>query len=383
MSERDAFDRILMSLHQATLDDTHWSATSALIDEACGTKGSYLIHCDGNSDDDIRIFLARFLLRGQRNEEWERMYFDIYHALDERIPRVRRLPDSQLVHVTDLYTDEEFKTSVAYNEALSVGQSQNSLNVRLDGPNGSRIVWVIADPVDGNGWSFARTKRIQRLLPHLRHYITIRQALAEAGALGASLTGLLRQCGIGTIQLDKRARITAATDGVRSLLLEGDCLYDQDGFLNARSPRDDAVLQQLLARALPPFARQGIGGSMIASGVNGPPGLMVHVSPVGHGESDFGASHIAALVLVVEPAGLTRINPALLEATLSLTPTESQVAFSLAEGKSVRDIATLMSRSENTIRWHVRQIYDKHGISRAVELVRLVLSVAGSAHTGH
>ena len=41
----------------------------------------------------------------------------------------------------------------------------------------------------------------------------------------------------------------------------------------------------------------------------------------------FGASHIAALVLVVEPAGLTRIDPALLEATLSLTPTESQVAF--------------------------------------------------------
>ena len=117
MSERDAFDRILVSLHEATLDDAHWSETSALIDEACGTKGNYLIHCAGNSNDDIRFFLTRFLFRGQRNEEWERMYFDIYHALDERIPRVRRLPDSQLVHVTDLYTDEEFKTSVAYNRS--------------------------------------------------------------------------------------------------------------------------------------------------------------------------------------------------------------------------------------------------------------------------
>ena len=382
MSERDAFDRILVSLHQATLDDAHWSATSALIDEACGTKGSYLVHSDGNSEDDIRIFLTRCLFRGQRCEEWERTYFDVYYPLDERIPRVRRLPDSQLVHVTDLYTDEEIKTSVCYNEALPLGHVQNSLNVRLDGPNGSRITWVLADPVDGDGWTFERTEMVRRLLPHFRHHVTVRHALVEAGALGSSLTGLLQKSGTGIIRLDGLGRVVTASDRARNLLLEGDYLFDQDGFLYARSPHDNAGLQQLLARALPSFGEQGVGGSMMVNGVNGPPGLRVHVSPVGHRERDLGVCHIGALVLVVEPPGLTRIDPALLEIALSLTPTESQVSASLAEGKTVRDIATLMSRSENTIRWHVRQIYDKHGISREVELVRMVLSAAAPPHTG-
>ena len=36
MSEQPAFERILASLLDAMLDDTHWPATSALIDEACG-----------------------------------------------------------------------------------------------------------------------------------------------------------------------------------------------------------------------------------------------------------------------------------------------------------------------------------------------------------
>ena len=36
MNPLDAFDRILASLHQAALDDAHWPATAALIDEACG-----------------------------------------------------------------------------------------------------------------------------------------------------------------------------------------------------------------------------------------------------------------------------------------------------------------------------------------------------------
>ena len=39
MSERAAFARVLASLYDAMLDETHWPATSALIDEACGVDG--------------------------------------------------------------------------------------------------------------------------------------------------------------------------------------------------------------------------------------------------------------------------------------------------------------------------------------------------------
>ncbi len=34
MSQNDLFDRILASLHEATLDDSHWPATAGLIDDA-------------------------------------------------------------------------------------------------------------------------------------------------------------------------------------------------------------------------------------------------------------------------------------------------------------------------------------------------------------
>ena len=78
-----------------------------------------------------------------------------------------------------------------------------------------------------------------------------------------------------------------------------------------------------------------------------PDSQLVHVSPVGNGKRNFGVSRIAALVLVMEPAGLMRIDPAPLEITLGLSPVESRVAASLAEGKTVRDIATSMARSEH------------------------------------
>ncbi len=269
MSERDVFDRIVAALYEGALDDAHWPAASALIDDGLRAKGNGLVFGARHPEEAARIFYAGFFRRGRRRRGLERLYFDGYYPRDERVPRLRRLPDSQLVHVTDLYTDEELKTSPTYNEALALGDGQNSLNVRMDGPAGSRIVWVINDPVDSDGWSSGRIDSIRRLLPHLRQHVIVRHALAGAGALGASLDELLDTTGLRVIQLDWRARIIAANDRARELLRAGEALFDEDGFLSARSPVQNVDLQGLLTRALPPFGAQGAAGTMTVWGARG------------------------------------------------------------------------------------------------------------------
>ena len=64
------------------------------------------------------------------------------------------------------------------------------------------------------------------------------------------------------------------------------------------------------------------------------------------------------------------------------TEMESRVAVLLAEGMSVREIAEAMGRRESTIRSHVKHMFAKHGLSRQVELVRLVLSLANAPEYG-
>ena len=96
--------------------------------------------------DDVRALFVGGYRRGQRREDLELEYLENYHATDERVPRVRQLPDGRLVHVKDLYTAEELKTSPAYNEFLRRTGQQDSLNVRLDGPDGSHITWGLTGP---------------------------------------------------------------------------------------------------------------------------------------------------------------------------------------------------------------------------------------------
>ena len=382
MSQQDAFDRILASLHEACFDDAHWPETSALIDEACRAKGNILSFGVGASQRDVEVFFAWFCYRGQRRQDLERWYFERYHPWDERLPRLRQLAHGRLVLAADLYTDVEKTTSPAYNEAMLRCDTKNSLNVRLDGPDGSRIVWGVADPIDADGWSSAQTETVERLLPHLCQFVGVRQALANARALSTSLMGLLDNSRSGVIELDRRGRIVAANDRARDILRQADALSDQGGFLHALSSSDDAELQMLLARALPPFGSQGAAGSMMVSRPPVMPRLVLHVTPVGERHMAYGPQSVAALVLVVDPISRARLDPDPVAAVLGLTSAESQMAVLLAEGRSVRDIAAA-GRSEHTVRWHMKHIFAKLGVSRQAELVHLVLSLAPLPKSRH
>ena len=248
--------------------------------------------------------------------------------------------------------------------------------MRLDGPNGTRIVWVVNDPLDGDGWSSAQLDWIRRLLPHIRQTVHMQQALAGADALGASLAKLLDTTGVGIVQLNARGRILAANDRARDLLRGGESLFDEHGFLHARTPEEDAELQGLLSRALPPFGAQGAGGSTMLRRGSGQ-ALVLHVNPVGRRETAVQVWPVAALVLVIDPASHTRIDPAVVAATLGLTGTESRVAVLLTEGKTVGEVAEATGCLESTIRTHLKHMFAKHRLARQADLVRLVRSLAG------
>ena len=373
-----ALEPILMSLHEAALDPSRWSNATALIDEALNTHGSGMVLADGNSSRDTRIHFAWCYAHGQLRRDVCREYFRDYYPQDERVARIPRLPDSQLFHAKDLFTADELKTSATYNELLVRTHGGNGITVRLNGPNGSHIVWGIGDPMDGDAWSSAQLDMIRRLLPHIRQTVSVQQELNGAGALGATLTEMLDATGLGVIQLDGRGRIAAANDRALGVLRTGNGLFDEGGSLFARTPEDDEHLQALLARALPPFGVQGAGGSTALSRSGGLPPLVLHVHPVGRQGTDFQIWPVAALVLIVDPANGTAIDPVVAARTLGLTRMEGRVAALLAEGLSVGEISEAAGRKESTIRSHVKHMLAKYGFSRQAELVRLVQSVAAS-----
>ena len=375
MSGRDVFERIMASLYDAMLDDARWPAASALIDEACGLAGNALLIGEGPKDD-IRVGFVGLYYRGQRRRDLEREYLEVYHPIDERVPRLRQQPYGRLVHVSDQYTAGELKTSRAYNEALVRAQHTNGLDMRLEGLAGSYMTWCIGDPITSGDWGSSQIAMLTRLAPQIRQFVQVRQALVGAQAQSATVTALLDNPRIGVVQLDRRGRILAANDRASGILRDGDGVSDQDGVLRAQAPDDVRSFARLVAAALPTSGAVAVSGSMLLRRSSVLPPFAVYVKPVSAPQPDYGARHVAALVLIVEPGRQHRVDPGLVAKTLGLTPAESRVATGLAEGKSVREMAEATGHTKDTIYWHLKRIYQKLSISRQADLVRLVLSIA-------
>lgn len=376
MSRQEEFDRIVTAIHEAALDEGLWPAASTLIDRACGIRGNHLVTIDDFAAD-AEIVFGRLLYHGEHAETLERDYVEDHFPRDPRIPRLMRLPDARVTHMRALYTEPELRTDPTFNEMLRATEARNGLNIRMGGPDGLDIAWVFADPVKPADWGSEQAEMLQSILPHVRQFVRVRHALVRAEAAGASLSGLHDTSMLGIVHLDWRGRILEANARAGEILRRGDGLTNRCGILRARRTADDTKLGRRLARALPSAGGQAFGSSMTVERTATPGRFSLHVCPLAGHRTSFGVGRVAALVLIVDPAASLRVDPGRTAAALGLTPAEGRVAAALAGGASVSDIVAATHRAESTVRWTIKRIHAKLGISRQADLVRMVLATAG------
>lgn len=371
------FDRILTMLQAAALDDSHWPAAAALINEVSQTRGHVLVSGGGRSQEDGWFSLMRVYQGDERRSDWERRYFEEYWPEDPSVARFAAIPAGRLVRTGEMFSDQERKKSRVYNELLRDTGAQNSLYTRWDAPGGWSSGWTLTDSIDRDGWGSEQIRLIRNLQPHVRHFVAVRQVLADAGAASSSLAGLLINARFGVVELDWDGRIVTANDRALRLLRTRDGLMDKGGVLSARERRENDTLSKLLAAALPRLRGEGAGGSMVVKRQGSARPLIIYVTPAGEHVYDFRPRRIAAVVLIVDPDRRAQVDPSVISTALGLTAAEGRLAAALAAGHSVRDIVRVTGRGEATVRWHLKKIFRKLGISRQVDLVRQVLQLEG------
>ena len=380
MSKGREFNKILAALYEAMFDDALWPKTAGLIDEACRTEGSIL--GVGNSKRASGVLFTAICLRGRRRPDWEHEYLHKYYETDEHVARFRELPENRISHTRDLFSEEGLKTSFVYNDGMRRCRNQNALKVRLNGPARSQILWTIGDPVDGTDWTSDQIETVTRLLPHIRQFVRVRQALATAEGTRESLEKFLDNIRGGVVQLDRRGRIVGTNDRAQQILKDDEGLTDLDGRLVSRIPEHQERLQELLQAALPGWGEQGRSGSMKFDRQDGETPTVLHAVPVGSGEGRFRSPEIGAVILVLSSGPERHEGTKEIASALGLTAAEAAIATALGKGRRISEIARDTGRAENTIRWHMKHIFTKLGVARQMDVARIVTSIYGAPGTG-
>ena len=365
------YNEIVSLIYEAVLDDSAWPRACRQLQAAASVDGIHFSIFDASAVDRNLMF-SRLFVDGAPAPEIEVEYARDYAAIDERLPRVPRLPARKAFHNDSLFTEDDIRRSAVYNEFLKPKNSTNQLLVRLPSEGRPATELLVLSKYSADHWGSERMALIEKVVPHMERFLRLRRAVAQTFA--TTIATMLGKASIGVILTDGRGRVLECNDRASAILRAGDALVMQGRQLQPADRRNTAF-RNALAQALP--GDSPVGGSVrLTRGDQQRRGhLNVHIVPAHADKFDFSAERVAVLLLLIEPTASAR-DPSHITATFGLTEHEARVASLLAQGNSVAEIAERSHRTESTVRYHLKHAYAKTGTRRQAELVSLVLTGA-------
>ncbi|WP_246755000.1 MULTISPECIES: helix-turn-helix transcriptional regulator [Rhizobium] len=227
----------------------------------------------------------------------------------------------------------------------------------------------------GNG----EVDSLRLLAPHFRRAIAISQLLELQSIAAANVASVLDGLSVGVVLVDELMALIHTNPVAEAMLARKDPIKVTNGriaVLDASSAVEDAVAQAAGDEML--LGRRGGTGFPI-HGPSGEP-YIIHVLPLERRESRPGLFRRATAALFVTPADRPISLPFDAFAALyGLTPAEVRIAEMLVAGRTRREISDELGLGSATVKTHLLRVFEKTGVRRQVDLVRLVASFASPA----
>lgn len=283
-------------------------------------------------------------------------------------PRGQRLvPIDEPRFLTDLdaLTIEEINASDYYTELLRPRGLGWCVGTSIRSPAGDTLVFSIERAHRKGPVPRETAARLDELRPHLA------RASILSGRLGLdraqSTVATLEAMGLPAAALAPTGRVVTANAGF--LASESRIRVGAGDVVQLTSEPAQALLMEAISSTSRSAAAIGRSIPVRASGTES--AFVVHVVPLRGGGLDLftGALSIIFITPIVPNASPA---PSLLQALFDLTPAEARTASQITEGKSIEQISLATGISPNTIRTHLKSVFQKTGVQRQAELVSML-----------
>lgn len=285
---------------------------------------------------------------------------------------------------TQLVDDTVFLRSFIYNEWLRpdvdaryVVGALLPLNGGGQSRGGHGAVGVHR-PHDARDFTLEDAERLNRLLPHLRRALEVRQRLRGVDQREAAAHAALDQLSLGVMVIAASGRLLHVNAAGEALLRAGDGLARTPDGLRASNAEDDRRLQLLIAelRQRSPQNRSP-GGHLRVRRPSGRRAYAVMLTPAGPGLDGVGGSSGAVIAFVSDPAEKIVAEEAALANLFGFPPAEARLVLALMAGQQLPDIARLSGVSYNTARTLLARAMGRTETRSQVELAMLVARTLG------
>lgn len=374
------FEQSLLSaidgIHAAAIGDTTWSVALEEVCEFVGARAADLNMVDARTQDYIAFHPARidpFVLR---------YIADYMSDVSHENPRSERIylpmPEGKIIADSEVWTPREMREMPFFADFLQPWGTHDSLNT-----------WVRRRD-DGTPWvalamHFSKEdcppqaeerRRLGMLLPHLRRACGVEDRLRRSQQTASDLRETLAHVPDPILLVDERAKVFHANQAATSLLREENGIRltrEETVQLQGSRNQDDllAALARHRAHATTVSGTQPARQIVIERAEAAPLAITVQLLPSARRHA---SGAVAALFINTQKLVATQ-DLQMLRDAYGLTPAELLLVTGLMNGGSLKAVAGRQGTSYETVRTHLRRVFEKTGTNRQAALVSFVHSL--------
>jgi len=306
---------------------------------------------------------------------YDRLYWDRYVGLNPFTAAAGHFPVEGIYSAADILPLPQFFETPFYKEWMTPQGWGDVLSATLDKSATSRAVFMVARHARDGLVDDDMKARMRLLVPHVRRSAMIGKLVnlsrVDAAAMADTLDGLQA----GMFLVDASGRLMHANASGRAMLNDGNVLH-ANGRPVAPEIHADEVLSDVFVAAGngdAALAEKGVAARLAARDGDR---FVTHVLPLTSGtRRQAGVSYAAVAAVFVQKADQDP-SPAVqtLAEQYGLTAAELRVLIALTDVGGVAEVAAALKLSPATVRTHLRHVFEKTGVRRQADLIKLMAS---------
>lgn len=233
---------------------------------------------------------------------------------------------------------------------------------------------------EANPFSEEDLHLIQLLHPHFQRALKIQRAFQAIKSHNQSMKAALSHLAMGVALVKKDLTIVFLNESAKTILDYHPALGVKDGQLKAWKNEHQLELSEAIEHSIQSESNEtkynARAISLHHSEALAPLSLICGEKSEAPGEVSLVSMQDVALLFISDPETNIRVSADVLKQLYELTPAETKLAIGLLNGLNLGEIAELNGNSVTTLRVQLRSIFDKTGVKRQQELVRLLVMLS-------
>ncbi len=363
----DTFNELVSSIYDAAMDTALWPVFMKRLTRSLNAP-SGLLRVQDLQSKEVGVYITHGLDPG-----FQQQYKEYYIHRDPLIPAIAAHKTGAIVQTVTLMP-KSFRKTEFYNDYAGPQGMEHVTGCCLV-KNNTRVAIIGVHRPDRAGcYEPHELALLDLLVPHLQRALQINHHLLQLTGKADAACNILHRLPIGIILVDASGRPVFINSQAETMVAEGNGLTISSDGLQAPTWADTQALHKLIFEACQ--SSQKTGGVLSISSSSSSKPLSILVTPINN-ENEFGLgidlSQVAAALFIGAAGQQLDFSLEVLSHLYGLTRAEARLAGALANGHSLEKIAEQFKVSKNTIRSQLMSCFQKTGVNRQTELVKLIL----------